>query len=154
IFGSQGGVPVTHLRKMMLEELQGRKSLRLCLTWWNVRWFDPIAEASELPNHSPSAQLLRSFGHGWAAFLVMDSSRRDSSWFCSRIRSHLSWYFLRVTVRHRRCSASGTKLKVNSWATSRFTRRSASGKSLLRPRRPRLDSACAKCNFPDFRLAS
>jgi hypothetical protein len=26
--GSQGGVPVTHLRKMMLEELQGRKSLR------------------------------------------------------------------------------------------------------------------------------
>ncbi|MGB9159982.1 MAG: hypothetical protein WCB72_11085, partial [Candidatus Sulfotelmatobacter sp.] len=27
------------------------------------------------------------------------------------------------------------------------------GKSLLRPRRPRLDSACAKCNVPDFRLA-
>ena len=60
---------MTHLRKMMLEELQGRKSLCFCLTWWNVRWFDPIAEASELPNHSPSAQLLRSFAHGWAAFL-------------------------------------------------------------------------------------
>jgi hypothetical protein len=68
---------VTHLRKMMLEELQGRKSLRLRLTWWNVRWFDPIAEASELPNHSPSAQLLRSFGHGWAAFLVTDSLVQD-----------------------------------------------------------------------------
>src|SRR6184192_1424127 len=85
--------------------------------------------------------------------LMWASSKRDSNWFCSRTRSHLNWYFLRVTVRHRRCSASGTKLKVNSRATSRFTRRLASGKSLLRPRRPRLDSACARCNVPDFRLA-
>src|SRR5712691_249036 len=85
--------------------------------------------------------------------LICASSRRDSNWFCSRTRSHLNWYFLRVTVRHRRCSSSGTKLKVNSRATSRFTRRSASGKSLLRPRRPRLDSACARCNVPDLRLA-
>ena len=68
---------MTHLRKMMLEELQGRKSLCLCLTWWNVRWFDPIAEASELPNHLPSAQLLRSFGDRWAAFLVTDSLVQD-----------------------------------------------------------------------------
>jgi len=66
-------VPVTHLREKMLDELQGRKSLRLCLAWLRVRWFDPISEASELPNHLPSAQLLRSFGHGWAAFLVTDS---------------------------------------------------------------------------------
>jgi hypothetical protein len=44
---------------------------------WNVRWFDPIAETSELPNHSPSAQLLRSFGHGWAAFLVTESLVQD-----------------------------------------------------------------------------
>jgi len=58
-----------------------------------------------------------------------------------------------VTVRHRRCSASGTKLRVNSLATNRFTRRSASAKSLLRPRRPRFDCACAKCNVPDLRLA-
>jgi len=41
--------------------------------------------------------------------------------------------------------ASGTKLSVSSRATSRFTKRSASTKSLLRPRRPRLDSACARC---------
>src|SRR5438034_1379960 len=85
--------------------------------------------------------------------LMWASSKRDSNWFCSRTRSHLNWYFLRVTVRHSRCSASGTKLKVSSWATSRFTSRSASRKSVLRPRRPRLDSACAKCNVPDFRLA-
>src|SRR5436853_3365087 len=85
--------------------------------------------------------------------LMWASSRRDSNWFCSRTRSYLNWYFLRVTVRHRRCSAAGTQLRVNSWATSRFTRRSASGKSLLRPRRPRLDCACARCNVPDLRFA-
>ena len=85
--------------------------------------------------------------------LMWASSKRDSNWFCSRTRSHLNWYFLRVTVRHKRCSGSGTKLRTNSRATSRFTRRSASTKSLLRPRRPRLDSACARCNVPDFRLA-
>jgi hypothetical protein len=39
--------------------------------------FDPISEASELPNHLPSAQLLRSFGHGWAAFLMTDSVVQD-----------------------------------------------------------------------------
>ena len=66
---------MTQLRQRMLQELQGRKSL--CLTSWNVQRFDPIAEASELPNHSPSAQLLRSFGHGWAAFLVTDSLMQD-----------------------------------------------------------------------------
>src|SRR5215469_8215180 len=34
-----------------------------------------------------------------------------------------------MTVRHRRCSASGTKLRASSLATSRFTKRSASRKS-------------------------
>ena len=34
------------------------------------------------------------------------------------------------------------------------TRRSASRKSFLRPRRPRLDSACAKCNVLDLRRGS
>jgi hypothetical protein len=48
------------------------------------------------------------------------------------------WYLRRITVRHSRCSASGTKLEVSSCATKRFTRRSASGKSRLRP--PALDS--------------
>src|SRR5208283_1009547 len=85
--------------------------------------------------------------------LIWASSRSDSSWLFNRTRSRRNWYFLRVTVRHRRCSASGTKLSVSSRATSRFTKRSASTKSLLRPRRPRLDSACARCNVPDLRLA-
>jgi hypothetical protein len=43
---------VTHLRKMMLEELQGRKSLRLCLTGLRIRWFNPIAEGSEFAESS------------------------------------------------------------------------------------------------------
>ena len=68
---------MTRLRKMMLEELQGRKSLRLCLAWLRIRWFDPIAEVSELPDHLPSAQLLRSFGDRWAAFFVTDSLVQD-----------------------------------------------------------------------------
>jgi len=41
-----------------------------------------------------------------------------------------------VTVRHRRCVTSGTKLSVSSCATRRFTRRSASGMSRFRPGRP------------------
>src|SRR5260370_36331385 len=61
---------------MMLEGL-GRKSPRLCLAWLRVRWFDPIAEVAELPDHLPSAQLLRSFGDGGAAFLVKDSLGQD-----------------------------------------------------------------------------
>ena len=36
-------------------------------------------------------------------------------------------------VRHRRCSASGTKLSVSSCATNRFINRSASRKSCFRP---------------------
>ncbi len=43
---------------------------------------------------------------------------------------------------------SGTKLSTSSCAISRFTSRSASRKSFLRPRCPRLDCACARCRFP------
>ena len=68
---------MTHLRKMMLEELQGQKSLRLCLAGLRIRWFDPIAKASELPKHLPSAELLRSFGDRWAPFFVTDSPTQD-----------------------------------------------------------------------------
>jgi len=65
----------------------------------------------------------------------------------------VSWYFVRVILRHRRCSGSGTKLKTSSSEIRRFTRRSASRKSFFRPRRPRLDKACARCNVPDIRAA-
>ena len=81
------------------------------------------------------------------------SSSRDSSWFCNRTLLRVSWYFRRVTVRHSRCSASGTKLRISSSATSRFTKRSASGKSFLRPRRPRFDRACARWSVPDIEPA-
>jgi hypothetical protein len=68
---------VTQLRKQMLEEIQGRKSLHLCLVRLRIRWFDPIAEVAELPDHLPSAQLLRSFGDRWAPFFVTDSLVQD-----------------------------------------------------------------------------
>src|ERR1700730_2478782 len=85
--------------------------------------------------------------------LMWVSSRSDSNWLFNRTRSRRNWYFLRVSALHRRCSTSGTKLSVNSRATNRFTSRSASTKSFFRPRRPRLDCACARCNVPDRRLA-
>ena len=68
--------------------------------------------------------------------LMCASSSSDSSrfWSCTRLR--VIWYLRRITVRQSRCSASGTKLKVSSCATRRFTNRSASGKSFLRPPAP------------------
>src|SRR6266403_5665325 len=57
---------------------QGRKSPRLCWTGLlRIRRLDPIAEASELPDHSRSAPLLRLFGNGWASFFVTDSLVQD-----------------------------------------------------------------------------
>jgi hypothetical protein len=58
------------------------------------------------------------------------SSASNRLWSCTRFR--VIWYLRRITVRQSRCSASGTKLKVSSCATRRFTNRSASGKSFLR----------------------
>ena len=52
---------------------QGRKSLRLSLAGLRIRRFDPIAEASELPDHFRSAPLLRLFGDGWASLFVTNS---------------------------------------------------------------------------------
>jgi len=52
---------VTHLRRLMLEELQGRKSLHCCLALFRNGWFDLLPEVSEFPDHLPGAQLLRSF---------------------------------------------------------------------------------------------
>ena len=68
---------MTHLRNMMLEELQGRKSLRWCLARLEIRRFDPIPKLSKLPDHLPSAQLLRSFAYGDAAFFVTNSLVQD-----------------------------------------------------------------------------
>ncbi|SRR6266436_2994113 len=42
-----------------------------------IRWFDPVAEVSELADHSGSALLFRSFVDRWAAFLVTDSPVQD-----------------------------------------------------------------------------
>jgi len=54
---SQSGI-----RDVAVRGLQPRKLLRLCLAGLRVGWFDPIAEASELPNYSGSALLLGLFG--------------------------------------------------------------------------------------------
>src|SRR5467141_3310380 len=53
------------------------KSLHLCLAGLRIRWFDPIAEASELSKHLRSAELLRSFGDRWAPFFVTNSLVQD-----------------------------------------------------------------------------
>jgi hypothetical protein len=44
--------------RMNCSTLRLEKSLRLCLAGLRIRRFDPIAEASELPDHSRSACLL------------------------------------------------------------------------------------------------
>ena len=79
------------------------------------------------------------------------SSASSRFWSCTRLR--VTWYLRRITVRQSRCSASGTKLKVSSWATRRFTNRSASGKSFLRPPGPRFDCAWARWSVPASRGA-
>ena len=53
------------------------KSLHLCLAGLRIRRFDPIAEVSELPDHSRGALLLGLFGDGWAAFFVTNSLVQD-----------------------------------------------------------------------------
>jgi len=68
---------VTPLRQRMLEELQGRKSRHWRLAGLRTRRFDAIAEGSELPNHLPCAELLRSFCDCWAAFFVLCSLVQD-----------------------------------------------------------------------------
>jgi hypothetical protein len=50
------------------------RSLPLCLTGlFRIWWFDSITEASELPDHFPSAHLLRLFVDGGASLFVTDS---------------------------------------------------------------------------------
>jgi hypothetical protein len=53
------------------------KSLRSCLAGLRIRRFDPIAEASELPDHSRGALLLGLFGDRRAPFFVTNSLVQD-----------------------------------------------------------------------------
>src|SRR6266849_4106177 len=70
IFVSNAGI----LTRGTIDTYRVEKSPRLCLAeLLRIRRFDSIAKASELPNHLPGAELLRSFGDGWAAFFVTNS---------------------------------------------------------------------------------
>jgi hypothetical protein len=53
------------------------KSLRLCLAGLRIRRFDPLAEASELPDHFGGALLLGWFPDRRARFFVTDSLMQD-----------------------------------------------------------------------------
>src|ERR1700686_682270 len=61
----------------MKESYRLEKSLRLGLAGLRIRRFDPIAEASELSDHSRGALLLGLFGDGWAPFFVTSSLVQD-----------------------------------------------------------------------------
>ena len=61
----------------MKESYRLKKSLRLGLAGLRIRRFDPIAEASELSDHSRGALLLGLFGDGWAPFFVTSSLVQD-----------------------------------------------------------------------------
>jgi hypothetical protein len=56
---------------------QARKSLCVSLARLGARWFDPIAETSELPNHSPGALSFGLLGDRWAAFLITNPLVQD-----------------------------------------------------------------------------
>src|SRR5437879_1341742 len=56
---------------------QPRKSLRLCLAGLRIRCFDPIAEASQLSDHSRRSLLPRLFGDRGAAFFVTNPLMQD-----------------------------------------------------------------------------
>src|SRR5258708_39716674 len=60
-----------------LESTGSKNHCTCALAGLRIRWFDPIAEASELPKHLRSAELLRSFGDRWAPFFVTDSLVQD-----------------------------------------------------------------------------
>src|SRR6266480_742532 len=61
----------------MLSSAQPRKSLRLCLAGLRIRCFDPIAEASQLSDHSRRSLLPRLFGDRGAAFFVTNPLMQD-----------------------------------------------------------------------------
>jgi hypothetical protein len=53
--------------------------VRLCLAGLRIGRFDPIAEASELPDHSRGTPLLGLFGDCWSPFFVADSLVQDQA---------------------------------------------------------------------------
>jgi hypothetical protein len=68
------------LWSLLLKRRMGRRSRRSRLCWAGVlgiRWIDPIAEASEFPDHFGSVPLLRLFGDGRPSFFVTDSLVQD-----------------------------------------------------------------------------
>ena len=60
--------------------------VRLCLAGLRFGWIDPIAEASQLADHSDTALLLRLFGDRWSPFFVTTCWCR-----ISQIRRHCRW---------------------------------------------------------------
>jgi hypothetical protein len=56
---------------------QGRKSPSCRIARVRIFQFNPVAEGSELPDHSRSACLPRLFSDRWAAFFVRDSLMQD-----------------------------------------------------------------------------
>jgi hypothetical protein len=50
---------VTHLRRTMLEEIRGRKSLPRRRTRLQIRWLDAITGISQLPGSASSCAMLR-----------------------------------------------------------------------------------------------
>jgi hypothetical protein len=65
--------------------------------------------------------------------LMWASSNNASNRFCNWTRFRLCWYLARVSVRHRRCSGSGTKLSVSSWATQTPDQTLGVGEIVLAP---------------------
>src|SRR5215813_591371 len=64
----------------------------------------PCAKACRMPSPLAPSKLLTTIDS-----LMRISSSRHSIWFCSRTRSRVSCTFMRVRLRHIRCSPSGDK---------------------------------------------
>jgi len=68
---------VTHLRKIMLEELQARKITALVLGWVEDSALRSHSRGFGVADHSRGALLLGLFGDGWAPFFVTNSLVQD-----------------------------------------------------------------------------
>ena len=81
---------IRHKGRKLVPVPRVEKSLHLCLAGLRIRRFDPIAEASELPDHLPSTPLLRFFGDRWAPFfgVSLNSTAMPESRYCT----YAWWY--------------------------------------------------------------